>query len=80
MEILKLSGNRYLNTSAIIELSLDTGNTTTDYLSAHLTDGRKITLFAIPKGTYIKDVIMKNLITINKDTDDKSIHTESTLR
>ena len=39
-----------------------------------------MTLFSMTKGISIKDVIMKNLITINKDTDDKSIHTEPTLR
>ena len=80
MELLKLSNNRYLNASAIVEFSLYTENTNIDYVSAHLTDGRKITLFSIPKGISIKDAIMKNLITINKDTDDKSIHTAPTLR
>lgn len=80
MEILKLSGNRYLNTSAIIELSLDTGYTTTDYLSAHLTNGRRMTLFSMPKGTSIEDIIMKNLITINKDNNEQSAHTTPTLR
>lgn len=80
MKLFKLSDNRYLNTSAIIEFSLDTRHATTDYLNIHLTDGRRMTLFSMTKGTSIKDVIMKNLITINKDTDDKSIHTEPTLR
>ena len=80
MELFKLSSNRYLNTSAIIEFSLDTSHAATDYLNIQLTDGRRITLFSIPKGTSIEDVIMKNLITINKDTDDKPIHTEPTLR
>ena len=80
MELFKLSRNRYLNTSAIIELSLETVDTNVDYVSAHLTDGRKMLLFSTPKGTSIEDVIMKNLITINKDTDDKPIHTEPTLR
>ena len=80
MELFKLSSNRYLNTSAIIELSLDTVNTNVDYVSAHLTDGCKITLFSMNKGTSVEDAIKQNLITINKDTDDKSIHTEPTLR
>ena len=80
MKLFKLSDNRYLNTSAIIEFSLDTGNHNINYLTAHLTDGRRMTLFSTPKGTSIEDIIMKNLITINKDTDDKSIHTEPTLR
>ena len=80
MELFKLSGGRYLNTSAIIVLSLDTENPNIDYLYASLTDGRRMLLFSTPKGTSIEDVIMKNLITINKDTDDKSIHTTPTLR
>ena len=80
MELLKLSGGRYLNTSAIIVLSLDTENPNIDYLYASLTDGRRMLLFSILKGTSIEDVIIKNLITINKDTDDKPIHTEPTLR
>ena len=80
MELFKTGNDRYLNASAIIEFSLDTRHATTDYLNIHLTDGRRITLFSMPKGTSIEDVIMKNLITINKDTDDKSIHTEPTLR
>ena len=79
MKLFKLSDNRYLNSAAIIELSLDT-RYTTNYLYANLSDGRRITLFSMPKGTSVEDVIMKNLITINKDTDDKSIHTEPTLR
>ena len=79
MKLFKLSDNRYLNSAAIIELSLDT-RYTTNYLDALLSDGRKMLLFSTPKGTSIEDVIMKNLITINKDTDDKSIHTEPTLR
>ena len=79
MELFKTGNDRYLNTSAIIEFSLDTRHATTDYLNIRLTDGRRITLFSTPKGTSIEDIIMKNLITINKDTDDKSIHTEPTL-
>ena len=80
MELFKLSDNRYLNTSAIIEFSLDTRHATTNYLNIHLTDGRRITLFSTPKGTSVEDAIKKNLIIINKDTDDKPIHTEPTLR
>ena len=80
MELLKLSNNRYLNASAIVEFSLYTENTNIDYVSAHLSDGRKITLFSMPKGTSVEDAIKKNLIIINKDTDDKPIHTEPTLR
>ena len=79
MKLFKLSDNRYLNSAAIIELSLDT-RYTTDYLEAHLSDGRKITLFSMNKGTSVEDAIKQNLITINKDTDDKPIHTEPTLR
>jgi hypothetical protein len=84
MKLFKLSDNRYINSAAIIELSLDTGYTTeytTDYyLEAHLSDGRIITLFSIPKGASVEDAIKQNLIIINKDTDDKPIHTEPTLR
>ena len=79
MKLFKLSDNRYLNSAAIIELSLDT-RYTIDYLKAHLSDGRKITLFSMNKGTSVEDAIKQNLITINKDTDDKPIHTEPTLR
>ena len=32
------------------------------------------------KGTSVEDAIKQNLIIINKDTDDKPIHTEPTLR
>ena len=79
MKLFKLSDNRYLNSAAIIELSLDT-RYTADYLEANLSDGRRITLFSMPKGTSVEDAIKKNLIIINKDTDDKPIHTEPTLR
>ena len=80
MELLKLIDNKYLNTSAIIMLSLDTENTNIDYFYAYLTDERRMFICSIPKRTSIEDAVMKNLITINKDTDDKSIHTEPTLR
>ena len=80
MKLFKLSGGRYLNTSAIIALSLDTENPNIDYLYASLSDGCRITLFSMPKGTSVEDAIKKNLIIINKDTDDKPIHTEPTLR
>jgi hypothetical protein len=79
MKLFKLSDNRYLNSTAIIELSLDT-RYSTDYLEAHLSGGRKIRLFSMPKGTSVEDAIKQNLIIINKDTDDKPIHTEPTLR
>lgn len=79
MKLFKLSDNRYLNSAAIIELSLDT-RYTTNYLDALLSDGRKILLFSMPKGTSVEDAIKQNLIIINKDTDDKPIHTEPTLR
>ena len=79
MKLFKISDNRYLNSAAIIELSLDT-RYSTDYLEARLSDGRKILLFSMTKGTSVEDAIKQNLITINKDTDDKSIHTEPTLR
>ena len=49
MKLFKLSDNRYLNTSAIIEFSLDTRHATTDYLNIHLTDGRRMTLFSMTK-------------------------------
>ena len=78
MKLFKLSDNRYLNSAAIIELSLDT-RYSTDVLEAHLSDGRKILLFSMTKGTSVEDAIKQNLI-INKDTDDKPIHTEPTLR
>lgn len=79
MKLFKISDNRYLNSAAIIELSLDT-RYSTDYLEAHLSDGRKILLFSMTKGTSVEDAIKQNLIIINKDTDDKPIHTEPTLR
>lgn len=79
MKLFKISDNRYLNSAAIIELSLDT-RYSTDYLEARLSDGRKILLFSMTKGTSVEDAIKQNLITINKDTDDKPIHTEPTLR
>lgn len=79
MKLFKISDNRYLNSAAIIELSLGT-RYTTDYLEARLSDGRKIMLFSMPKGTSVEDAIKQNLIIINKDTDDKPIHTEPTLR
>ena len=78
MKLFKTSDNRYLNSAAIIELSLDTSYST-DYLEARLSDGRKILLFSMDKGTSVEDAIKQNLITINKDTDDKPIHTEPTL-
>ena len=80
MKLFKLSDNRYLNTSAIIEFSLDTRHATTDYLNIHLTDGRRMTLFSMTKGTYVEDAIKQNLITINKDTNEQSAHTTPTLR
>ena len=79
MKLFKLSDNRYLNSAAIIELSLYT-RYPTDYLEARLSDGRKILLFSMTKGTSVEDAIKQNLIIINKDTDDKPIHTEPTLR
>ena len=79
MKLFKLSGNRYLNSAAIIELSLDT-RYTIDYLEAHLSDGRKITLFSMNKGTSVEDAIKQNLITINKDNNEQSAHTIPTLR
>ena len=53
MKLFKLSDNRYLNSAAIIELSLDT-RYSTDVLEAHLSDGRKIMLFSMPKGTSVE--------------------------
>ena len=79
MKLFKISDNRYLNSAAIIELLLDT-RYSTDYLEARLSDGRKILLFSMTKGTSVEDAIKQNLIIINKDTDDKPIHTEPTLR
>ena len=79
MKLFKLSDNRYLNSAAIIELSLDT-RYSTDVLEAHLSDGRKIMLFSMPKGTSVEDAIKKNLITINKDNNEQSVHTTPTLR
>ena len=79
MEFVKISPTEWIALSSITRVVEDGEYTHTTYYKLYTGDGNYRTVSA-PKGTSIEDAIKQNLITINKDTDDKPIHTEPTLR
>lgn len=82
MELLKMRDNCYINTASVIFIEVDSNkHTSVDYFNAILSNGNRIVMGAAPKGMFaIETFVKQHLITINKDTDDKPIHTEPTLR
>lgn len=82
MELLKMGDDCYINTASVIFIEVDSNkHTSVDYFNAILLNGNRIVMGAAPKGMFtIETFVKQHLITINKDTNDKPIHTEPTLR
>ena len=80
MEFIKTENNTWIPLSTILRITKDEWNHATYY--QFITTSGYVAELQTPKGTTLDSAIRQSLVTINlnKDTDDKSIHTEPTLR
>ena len=80
MEFIKTGNNTWIQLSTILRITKDEWDHATYY--QFITTSGYVAELQTPKGTTLDNAIKQALVTINlnKDTDDKSIHTESTLR
>ena len=79
MYFVKISPTVWIALSSIAKIVEDSEYKYTTYYKLYTWDKTYVTV-SVPKGTSIEDAIRQRLTTINKDTDDKSIHTEPALR
>lgn len=80
MEFIKTGNNTWIPLSTILRITKDEWDHATYY--QFITTSGYVAELQTTKGTTLDNAIKQALVTINlnKDTDDKSIHTESTLR
>lgn len=80
MEFIKTGNNTWILLNAIVRITKDEWDHATYY--QFTTASGHVGELQTPRGTTLDDAIKQALVTINlnKDTDDKSIHTEPTLR
>ena len=80
MEFIKTGNNTWVPLNTIVRITKDEWDHATYY--QFTTVSGYVGELQTPKGTTLDNAIKQALVTINlnKDTDDKSIHTEPTLR